>query len=261
VATIHTRDFRETDALHTFDVPYKVLIHMLAAMGCNWCAVPTMWDEPVQRKLGKESNAYAFRKFGSSGSGRGISIHECTIMLGELRKFMEICIFMGIRRQPSMKGFWSVGRTRLHCQEVAVTILRNRFLNILKCLHIAPKSTITYDWTEAGYDRVVQVRWLVEQLVGNFQSAWKASPYLCVDECMVAYNGKFYSFKQYLPLKLVSHGIKLWCLACSITKYVWILKSMLAQATRHFRNFHNMSGGCDTVDIGMEALMVHCDHG
>ena len=37
---------------------------------------------------------------------------------------------------------------------------------------------------------------------------------------MILYNGKFCSFKQYLPLKPVTHGIKIWCLACSVTKFV-----------------------------------------
>ena len=41
---------------------------------------------------------------------------------------------------------------------------------------------------------------------------------------MVGYNGKFCSFKQYLPLKLINHRIKLWCLASSDTKYVLNLK-------------------------------------
>ena len=36
----------------------------------------------------------------------------------------------------------------------------------------------------------------------------------------MAYNRKFFSFKQYLPLKLVSHKIKIWCLAYSVSKFM-----------------------------------------
>ena len=37
-------------------------------------------------------------------------------------------------------------------------------------------------------------------------------------------------FKQYMPLKLVTHGIKLWSLACSITKYVLNLEVYVGAA-------------------------------
>jgi hypothetical protein len=37
---------------------------------------------------------------------------------------------------------------------------------------------------------------------------------------MVAYNGQYCSFKQYLSLKPVTHGIKVWCLACLKSKFV-----------------------------------------
>jgi hypothetical protein len=37
---------------------------------------------------------------------------------------------------------------------------------------------------------------------------------------MVTYNGKLCAFKQYLPLKPITHGIKVWCLCYSKTKYI-----------------------------------------
>ena len=38
---------------------------------------------------------------------------------------------------------------------------------------------------------------------------------------MIGYNEKYCSFKQYLPLKLITHGIKLWVLTDSLSKFVW----------------------------------------
>ena len=37
---------------------------------------------------------------------------------------------------------------------------------------------------------------------------------------MVGYNGCYISFKQYMPAKLITHGIKLWALAYVMTKIV-----------------------------------------
>jgi hypothetical protein len=71
------------------------------------------------------------------------------------------------------------------------------------------KGFLVQDRTDPRYDSIGQIRWLLDNLVRNYQRAWNASPFLCVDECMVSYNGKYCWFKQYMPLKLVTHGIKL----------------------------------------------------
>jgi hypothetical protein len=108
----------------------------------------------------------------------------------------------------------------LHCHEVAGSLSRNRFQYILKCLHIKKKSTLVQDNKDLGYDPLAQVRWLLDELKKKFQEIWSGSKFLCVDESMVAYNGKFCSFKQYLPLKPITHSIKVRCLCCSFTKYI-----------------------------------------
>jgi len=41
---------------------------------------------------------------------------------------------------------------------------------------------------------------------------------------MYAYNGHYCVFKQYMPRKLIKHGIKLWVLYCLDTKYILRLK-------------------------------------
>jgi hypothetical protein len=97
---------------------------------------------------------------------------------------------------------------------------RNRFQYILKYLYVAPKSTVVYDKQDLRYDRLVQVRWLMSRLILNFQTHLNGFEFLTVDESMVAYNGKFCTFKQYLPLKPIAHGKKVWCLCCSVTKYI-----------------------------------------
>lgn len=107
---------------------------------------------------------------------------------------------------------------------------RDRFLHILKCLHIQPKGSLIRDKLDKRYDPIGQIRWLLENLVKNYQKSWNSSPFLCVDESMVAYNGKYCSFKQYMPMKPISHGIKLWCLACSVTKFVLNLEVYVGTA-------------------------------
>lgn len=76
------------------------------------------------------------------------------------------------------------------------------------------------DKGDSRYDPIGHVCWLMDELVANFNKVWSASSYVYVDECMVAYNGQYYNFKQYLPLKLVTQGIKVWCFTCSKSKFI-----------------------------------------
>ena len=88
-------------------------------------------------------------------------------------------------------------------------MFRNRFEHILKCLHVVPKDSIIHDWKDSSYNPIHQVQWLIEQLVKSYQTSWNNLEFLYVDECMVPYNGRFFSFKQYIKVKPISHGIKI----------------------------------------------------
>lgn len=46
------------------------------------------------------------------------------------------------------------------------------------------------------------------------------SPYMYVDESMIAYNGRFCGFKQYLLAKPITHRIKVFVMCCATTRYV-----------------------------------------
>jgi hypothetical protein len=58
-----------------------------------------------------------------------------------------------------------------------------------------PKGSIVKDRADPKYDPIGHVRWMMDELVDSFKSAWSVSNYLCVTECMVTYNGHYCSFK------------------------------------------------------------------
>jgi hypothetical protein len=55
----------------------------------------------------------------------------------------------------------------------------------------------------------------------NWQKMQNPSEWLCVDECMVPYAGRYCPFKQYIPSKPTRYGIKVWALCSSDTKYMY----------------------------------------
>jgi hypothetical protein len=66
---------------------------------------------------------------------------------------------------------------------------------------------------------------------------------------MVAYNGQYCSFKQYLPLKPITHGIKIWCLACSKSKYIhnWEVYVGAANEEAQGLEVHDCGAGAGVV--------------
>ena len=80
------------------------------------------------------------------------------------------------------------------------------------------------DKEDLAYDAIDKYRPILDICVANFEALWNPGEYMSIDECMIPYNGKYCSFKQYLPLKPIIHGIKLWILVDSCSKYIWNLE-------------------------------------
>lgn len=60
---------------------------------------------------------------------------------------------------------------------------------------------------------------MITYLSNKFLEAYVPNRNLAVDESMVAFKGRTH-LKQYMPLKPIKRGIKVWALACSSTGYL-----------------------------------------
>ena len=70
-------------------------------------------------------------------------------------------------------------------------------------------------------DRLYKLRPLINELIEKSRSNYNLSSHVVVDESLqVAFKGRS-SLKQYIPLKPVKPGYKIWCLADSQTGYVY----------------------------------------
>lgn len=102
--------------------------------------------------------------------------------------------------------------------------MRERFEHILRWLYLTSNATYLSEKKNPGFNLIEKTRWLLETLGKNFRSYLNPGPYVCVDELMFAYNGRYCGFKQYMPAKPIKHGLKLWALCCFETKYVFKLE-------------------------------------
>ena len=69
------------------------------------------------------------------------------------------------------------------------------------------------------YDKLWKIWRFMDLLLHQFQALYEVNGFVSVDESMVKYKGRLV-FRQYLPMKPVKWGIKVWVMAESNTGYV-----------------------------------------
>lgn len=126
-------------------------------------------------------------------------------------------ILMGLVHLPSLFDYWSKDPI-FHYQMIASRITRTRFLEISKYLHFADNLTLAQSGTP-GYDKLGKIRSILEQLTNQFQSTYNLNKEVAIHEAMIKFKGRS-TMKQYLPMKPIKRGLKVWVLADSTNGYV-----------------------------------------
>ena len=157
-----------------------------------------------------QTNKYAFQCIGSP------AILSWDILTAEdLQAYMGFMILMGLAHLPSLSD-WSKDPI-FHYSAIASRISRTRFLEISKYLHfdnqlLAPTSTL-------GYDKLGKIRPVLESIENRFRTTFHLHKEVAIDEAMIKFKGRS-SMKQYLPMKPIKRGLKVWVLADSHNGYV-----------------------------------------
>ncbi len=88
---------------------------------------------------------------------------------------------------------------------------RNRFEQSRMYMHLSHSADPN--------DKLRKLRPFLDLVNKNFKNNYTPEGVFSIDESMVPYKGRL-GFKQYLPMKPVKWGIKLWLLCCSRTGYL-----------------------------------------
>jgi hypothetical protein len=73
---------------------------------------------------------------------------------------------------------------------------------------------------DQGYDKLYKVRPLLEKIRHNSKACYQPHQQLAVDEAMILFKGRSV-MKQYMPLKPIKRGYKMWCLCDSTNGYLY----------------------------------------
>jgi hypothetical protein len=86
---------------------------------------------------------------------------------------------------------------------------RDRFRALRRCLHITDPSLYEHIHKgDPGYDKLRQVRWLVDKIRNACMREWQLGKFLTIDEMMVRYKGIYCPIRQYMLKKPEKWGIK-----------------------------------------------------
>lgn len=125
---------------------------------------------------------------------------------------------MGFNPLPQIRKYWSQSQN-FHNKRVASIFPVKRFLKILRFLHINDNSQMSTRGAP-DYDKLHKVRPMIDHFNEVFSASFTPNRCVSIDESMVAFKGRT-SLKQYMPMKPIKRGFKVWALACSVTGYLF----------------------------------------
>ena len=135
----------------------------------------------------------------------------------EIKTFIAVHILMGIHTLPELQHYWSSDNL-LGVPAVANLITKTRFKKLTENIH-CNDNTKAVPRGETGYNRLHKLRPVIDALNSRLKEVYIPSSVMAVDESMVPFKGRS-SMKQYMPMKPVKRGYKVWCLADSESGFV-----------------------------------------
>jgi len=165
-----------------------------------------LFDERLQEHCVKNINSFAEEKRGE-GNWEKVTSEE-------FRAYLACLLFAGLVRIPDWKDYWSYGML----QQIFLRKIfpRKRWIDISRYLHFE-------DNHQLDPDNVLAKIWTIyEGLQTNFKKYWYPYRNMTVDEGMIPFLGRVI-FRQYVPRKPSSTGIKYWILVDE-RGYLWLFK-------------------------------------
>ncbi|XP_068086364.1 piggyBac transposable element-derived protein 3-like [Anabrus simplex] len=184
------------------------------------------WDDQIINTIVNETKRYAMFK----------GNHNFDVDVNEIRLLIAILLLSGYCTVARHRLYWDSGADTYH-PGVAGAILRNRFEELLRYLHISDNNTLNPN------DKFAKVRPLWDHVNVKWLKFFPKDAYLSIDETMVPYFGR-HGTKQHIENKPVRFGFKVWSM-CSRLGY-------LVQA----EPYQGASTGNTNPDLGVGGSVV-----
>jgi len=127
--------------------------------------------------------------------------------LEEMTAYFGLSVLFGIKKLPDTDLYWSKDPA-LGVPYVQKVMPRDRFDKLTRYLHINDNEKAA-PLRHRDHDKLLKIHPLFEAVNRKFLEEYQPSQNLSVDEAMIAFKGQL-AMKQYLPLKPVKRGNKVW---------------------------------------------------
>ncbi|KAK6177165.1 hypothetical protein SNE40_015322 [Patella caerulea] len=127
-------------------------------------------------------------------------------------------MLMGINNLPEINNYWSTD-DGLGNEFIKKSMSRNRYQSILRYLHVNDSLSQSEKGDES-YDKLFKIRPLLDHPEKTFLDNFVPLKEVSVDEAMVKFKGRL-GFIQYMPMKPIKRGVKVWMSACPSTGYAF----------------------------------------
>lgn len=164
-----------------------------------------LFEDELFEHIVYHTNLYATQKLGGSTAFKPTNADE-------IKKFLAINLLMGIKKCPSYKNYWS-SDPALRDNYISAIMPRNRFSWLLGYIHLNDNSEMPKKGEE-GYDKLYKIRPLLEMFSETYLKSYRPTKMQAIDESMIRFKGRS-SIKQYMPLKPIKRGYKVWIRANS----------------------------------------------
>ena len=181
----------------------------------------------------KQTNLYAAQVMDEHQATKWVDV-----TVEELLAYFGFCVLMGIVKLPSIDDYWRTD-LYLHYDPIASRITRDRFREIRQYMHFVDNDTLPSPGTP-GSDRLAKVRPIFEYINKQYLDVYQPGRDVSVDEAMMKFQERS-ALKQYIPLKPIKRGIKVW---------------VLADANGYFCNMQLYRGRENSTEKGLGARVV-----
>ena len=165
--------------------------------------------------------------------------------LEEIKAFLGLHVLFGIKQLPSYKLYWSKDPL-IGVPAVQKVMSRNRFEKLSQYFHVNNNAN-QVPREDPAYDKLFKVRPVINRVVQCCQMELMPERDLTVDEAMVKHNGRL-SMKQFMPMKPVKRGIKVWECAeassgfvCDFQVYTGKRQDGVAEKNLGYRVVHDLT--------------------
>ena len=168
------------------------------------------------------------------------------LSMEELKAFFGLLVAMSIHKLPCLRDYWSSDWV-LSVPAFSRIMPRNRFLDIWNNIHLCDNMKMPKPG-DSNFDKLFKLRQFIDDLKTNFQINYAPHREKAVDEAMIKYKGRT-SLKQYMPMKPIKRGIKMWCRADITNGYLcdFFYTGKTQQGVQHGLGYSVVTKLCETI--------------